>query len=39
MMPGDAAGYIHAAYCLHELGQTDEAREMLQLKGGDQVNF
>jgi len=27
--PDDAAGYIHAAYCLHELGQTDEAREML----------
>lgn len=22
-------GYIHAAYCLHELGRTDSARDML----------
>ncbi|MCB1085954.1 MAG: hypothetical protein KDM63_02820 [Verrucomicrobiae bacterium] len=27
--PDDATGYIHGAYCLHELGQTEEAREML----------
>jgi predicted Zn-dependent protease len=25
----DAAGYIHGAYCLHELGMTEEARELL----------
>ncbi len=27
--PDDAAGYIHGAYCLHELGETEEARELL----------
>ncbi|MCB1231492.1 MAG: tetratricopeptide repeat protein [Verrucomicrobiae bacterium] len=27
--PGDPAGYIHGAYCLHELGDTEEARELL----------
>ena len=25
----EAMGYIHSAYCLHELGKTDEAREIL----------
>jgi predicted Zn-dependent protease len=29
LAPDDPAGYIHGAYCLHELGQTGEAREML----------
>jgi tetratricopeptide (TPR) repeat protein len=29
MEPHGAAGYIHGAYCLHELGRTDEALEML----------
>lgn len=27
--PDEAAGYIHGAYCLHELGKTEEAREWL----------
>ncbi len=27
--PDHVAGYIHGAYCLHELGETGEAREML----------
>jgi predicted Zn-dependent protease len=27
--PEANAGYIHAAYCLHELGRTREAREFL----------
>lgn len=27
--PDSHAGYIHAAYCLHELGRTREARELL----------
>jgi tetratricopeptide (TPR) repeat protein len=30
--PERPSGYIHAAYCLHELGRTEEAREFL-LKG------
>lgn len=28
--PNDAGGFIHAAYCLHELGRTAEALEVLQ---------
>ncbi|MEX2579965.1 MAG: tetratricopeptide repeat protein [Verrucomicrobiales bacterium] len=28
--PGEHAGYIQGAYCLHELGRTDEAIEHLQ---------
>lgn len=27
--PDDPAGYIHGAYCLHEIGETEEARELL----------
>lgn len=27
--PDDASGYIHGAYCLHELDRTEEARELL----------
>ena len=27
--PDDALGYIHAAFCLHELGQTAEAKKLL----------
>ncbi len=27
--PGSCMGYIHAAYCLHELGDTQKARELL----------
>ena len=27
--PGEVAGFIHAAFCLHELGRTREARDRL----------
>src|SRR5690348_2716140 len=27
--PESSAGYIHSAYCLHELGRTTEARDLL----------
>ena len=27
--PDEAGGYIHSAYCLHELGQTREALDLL----------
>ena len=27
--PDKNVGYIHAAFCLHELGNTDEARSLL----------
>ena len=27
--PQDTAGFIHAAFCLHEMGRTDEARNVL----------
>jgi tetratricopeptide (TPR) repeat protein len=27
--PSEPGGYIHAAYCLHELGQTQEALDLL----------
>ncbi|MEM7145151.1 MAG: hypothetical protein AAF591_08425 [Verrucomicrobiota bacterium] len=27
--PEDYMGFIHAAYCLHELGKTQEARQLL----------
>lgn len=27
--PGESTGYIHGAFCLHELGKTREAKEML----------
>lgn len=27
--PGEPGGFIHAAYCLHELGRTEEALEVL----------
>lgn len=29
LQPHEAMGYIHAAFCLHELGRTPEARDML----------
>ncbi len=29
IVPDKSAGYIHAAFCLHELGKTEDAREML----------
>lgn len=29
VMPEFPVGFIHAAYCLHELGRTREARELL----------
>ena len=29
MEPHGAAGFIHGAYCLHELGRTDEALSLL----------
>jgi tetratricopeptide (TPR) repeat protein len=29
MEPKEPGGYIHAAYCLHELGQTHEALDLL----------
>jgi len=28
-LPGAAAGFIHAAFCLHELGRTQDAKELL----------
>ena len=28
--PSEPGGYIHAAYCMHEMGQTREALEFLQ---------
>ena len=34
--PDDPSGYIHGAYCLHELERTQEAREML-LTGPDNL--
>ena len=34
MEPAQTSGFIHAAFCLHELGRTDEARECL-LAGPD----
>ncbi len=27
--PGEPGGFIHAAYCLHELGRTEEALDLL----------
>ena len=33
-VPAATSGFIHAAFCLHELGRTDEARECL-LTGPD----
>jgi tetratricopeptide (TPR) repeat protein len=27
--PKDTTGYIHAAFCLHEMGRTSEAKELL----------
>ncbi len=32
--PAQTSGFIHAAFCLHELGRTDEARDCL-LTGPD----
>lgn len=29
LQPDEAMGYIHAAFCLHELGRTSEARDLL----------
>ncbi len=29
LQPAQTGGYIHAAFCLHELGRTDEARDVL----------
>jgi predicted Zn-dependent protease len=29
LAPEKTAGYIHSAFCLHELGKTDEARSVL----------
>lgn len=34
MEPGRPSGYIHGAFCLHELGRTHEARDLL-LEGPD----
>jgi Flp pilus assembly protein TadD len=36
MAPGENAGYLQGAYCLHEMGRTEEARELL-LKAPDQI--
>ncbi len=30
MQPREPSGFIHSAYCLHELGRTEEAMELLQ---------
>src|SRR5882757_7330861 len=32
--PDKTSGFIHAAFCLHEMGRTDEARDIL-LAGPD----
>ena len=29
LQPNQTGGYIHAAFCLHEMGRTDEARDVL----------
>lgn len=29
LQPHEAMGYIHAAFCLHELGRTEDARSIL----------
>ena len=29
LLPNESYGFIHAAFCLHELGRTPEAKEML----------
>jgi len=29
LLPEASAGFIHAAYCLHEMGHTPEARQLL----------
>jgi len=29
LRPESPVGFIHAAFCLHEIGRTDEARELL----------
>jgi predicted Zn-dependent protease len=29
LQPEQTGGFIHAAFCLHEMGRTDEARQML----------
>ena len=33
--PGKTSGFIHAAFCLHELGKTSEARDVLL--GGPEI--
>jgi len=35
--PDKSTGFIHAAFCLHELGRTDEARDTL-LSGPDALH-
>ena len=35
--PDSAAGFIHMAYCLHEMGRTRQAREVL-LEGPSSLN-
>ena len=29
LQPDQTGGYIHVAFCLHEMGRTEEAREVL----------
>jgi predicted Zn-dependent protease len=36
LQPDQSGGYIHVAFCLHELGRTEEAREVL-LGGPDRL--
>jgi len=36
-MPACTTGYIHGAFCLHELGRTQEAKELL-LGGPEQLS-
>jgi predicted Zn-dependent protease len=36
LAPGENAGYLQGAYCLHEMGRTEEARELL-LNAPDQI--
>ncbi len=37
LTPDKSTGFIHAAFCLHELGRTDEARDTL-LSGPDALH-
>jgi len=37
--PGESAGFIHAAFCLHELGRTEEAKRRRIRQSGSGENL